>query len=75
MGNFMWDMACWAALQGVTLSHFVEKCLANGLKQGKAPRVGDWLKDLPATPAAAAREVDAILQEAGFDDIDAEMWQ
>jgi hypothetical protein len=64
-----------AALQGLTLSHFVEKCLANGLKQGMSPRVGDWIKKLPATPAGATREVDAVLKEAGFDDIDPEMWQ
>lgn len=64
-----------AALRGLTLSRYMEKCLELGLTGMREQRVGDWLHTLPATPAAAAKEVNALLESADFEVVDPEMWQ
>ncbi len=64
-----------AALRGWTLSHYMEKCLEQNLKNSDSARVGDWLKDLPPTPDGATRDVDNILRDADFQEIEPEMWQ
>jgi len=64
-----------AALRGMTLSRYAEECLRTDLARPDGERVGDWLAKLPSTPAAASREVNALIAEAEFEKIDPEMWR
>ncbi len=64
-----------AALRGWTLSRYLERCLEKGLGEEELASVGDWIDQLPQTPAHAQKEVDARLKEADFERVDEEMWK
>lgn len=64
-----------AALEGRTLSRFMEMCLEKELKTSRPERVGDWLHSLPKTPKSAQQDVEARIRAGGFDEIDGDMWR
>ncbi len=64
-----------AALQGVSLSRYMEKSLEDSLKAREPGCVGDWIHSLPETPRGATKEISARIKEGAFDQIDPEMWQ
>jgi len=63
-----------AALDGLTLSRYVERCLDHSLREDKPEKVGDWVYALPKVPQAVVKEVNDIISNEGFDHIDPEMW-
>jgi len=63
-----------AALEGCSLSRFMEACLEKGLQEPEPQCVGDWLHLLPDTPESARAEVEDHIRGGGFDDIEPEMW-
>lgn len=62
-----------AALRGCTFSKYMELCLEKSFIE-EACSVKDWLDELPEVSSLALREVDAVLDSAGFEKIDPEMW-
>ncbi len=64
-----------AALQGLTLSRYLEVCLEKSLDAPEPECVGDWIGTLPNTPKSAAKEVNSVMAQGGFDEIDEEMWK
>ncbi len=64
-----------AALRGWTLSRYLERCLEKSLIEEDSASVGDWIDQLPPTPADAQKEVEAHLKEADFEQVDEEMWK
>lgn len=64
-----------AALQGLTLSRYMEACLEKSLHAPEPECVGDWIRTLPNTPKSAAKEVNSVIAQGAFDEIDKEMWQ
>ena len=63
-----------AALEGCSLSKYVERCLEQSLENDRTPQVENWLSLLPELPPQALREVEQTLNDSGFDQIDPEMW-
>ena len=66
-----------AALRGQPLSRYMEESLERALKEDEqAPAtVGEWINSLPKISKAAARDINAVLAEKDFREIDEEMWQ
>lgn len=63
------------ALKGCTFSKYMELCLEKSLKEEETTSVKDWLYELPERSSQAVREVEAVLDEADFNNIDPEMWK
>jgi len=53
----------------------MELCLEKSLKEEETTSVKDWLYELPERSSQAVREVEAVLDEADFNNIDPEMWK
>ncbi len=64
-----------AALQGLSLSRYTERCLESSFDDRVSASVKDWVYELLKVSPRAVREVKQTLENANFDMIDPEMWK
>ena len=67
-----------AAMQGKTLSRFMEESLAAALRKGDTSRDGtldSWAKALPRVPNEGLKEIQDIIHAQDFRQIDESMWR
>ena len=66
-----------AALQGKSLSRFLEESLERMLQESADDTVSwpIWAAELPALSEGAARDLRRLVEEPGFRDVDPGMWK
>ncbi len=66
-----------AALLGQSLGSFIEGALTNALteKQTNGESIEDWIASLPKVSKKTSHELQAILDDETFREVDGEMWK